>query len=107
VTALNALAQPPSSRWKTTSMLYRVKRLDPLVSFGTVYRFLTLLAASGLATTIPRERRGPLRFVKVTTPKQPGQCNHAHLVCKDCGAVVQAQVPEAEIMKPERHDNAS
>jgi len=51
-------------------MLYRVKRLDPLVSFGTVYRFLTLLAASGLATTIPRERRGPLRFKKVTTPVQ-------------------------------------
>src|SRR5712691_4360190 len=50
-------------------MLYRVKRLDPLVSFGTVYRFLTLLAASGLATTIPRERRGPLRFAKVTHPK--------------------------------------
>jgi Fe2+ or Zn2+ uptake regulation protein len=70
-------------------MLYRVKRLDPLVSFGTVYRFLTLLAASGLATTIPRERRGPLRFAKVTTPKLPGQCNHAHLVCKDCGANVQ------------------
>ena len=70
-------------------MLYRVKRLDPLVSFGTVYRFLTLLAASGLATTIPRERRGPVRFAKVTTPKQPGQCNHAHLVCKDCGAIVQ------------------
>ena len=72
-------------------MLYLVKRLDPMLSFGTIYRFLTLIAASGLATTIPRERRGPVRFAKVTTPKLPGQCNHAHLVCKDCGAIVQAE----------------
>jgi len=77
-------------------MLYRVKRLDPLVSFGTVYRFLTLLAASGLATTIPRERRGPQRFAKVTTPMQPGHCNHAQLVCKDCGAIVESETIETE-----------
>ena len=70
-------------------MLYRVKRLDPMLSFGTIYRFLTLIAASGLATTIPRERRGPLRYQKVSAPVQVGQCKHAHLVCKDCGAFVE------------------
>ncbi|PYX03906.1 MAG: hypothetical protein DMG86_01980 [Acidobacteria bacterium] len=56
-----------------------------------------------MVETIPRERRCPLRFAKVTTPKEPGQCNHAHLVCRDCGAIVEAQVPEAETMKPEGH----
>ncbi len=50
-----------------------------------------------MVETIPRERRCPLRFAKVTTPKEPGQCNHAHLVCRDCGAIVEAQVPEAEL----------
>ena len=71
-------------------MLYLVKRLDPMLSFGTVYRFLTLLAASGLVETIPRERRGPVRYQKISAPVQVGQCKHAHLVCKDCGAIVQA-----------------
>ena len=70
-------------------MLYRVKRLDPMLSFGTIYRFLTLIAASGLATTIPRERRGPIRYQKVSAPVQVGQCKHSHLVCKDCGAIVE------------------
>ena len=49
-------------------MLYLVKRLDPMLSFGTVYCFLTLLAASGLVETIPREWRGPVRFKKLSTP---------------------------------------
>jgi len=72
-------------------MLYLVKRLDPMLSFGTVYRFLTLLAASGLVETIPRERRGPVRFKKLSTPVPTGQCKHPRLVCKDCGAIVQAE----------------
>jgi len=70
-------------------MLYRVKRLDPMLSFGTIYRFLALIAASGLAEAIPRERRGPVRYKKLSTPIQVGQCTHAHLVCKDCGAIVE------------------
>ena len=69
-------------------MLYRVKRLDPMLSFGTIYRFLTLIAASGLAEAIPRERRGPVRYKKLSTTVQVGECKHPHLVCKDCGAIV-------------------
>jgi Fe2+ or Zn2+ uptake regulation protein len=82
-------------------LLYPVKQEDISVSFGTVYHTLRLLVAYGLAREIVSALH-PTKYERATV-----QCNHAHLVCQDCGAIIQAQVPEAETMKPEGRDNAS
>ena len=81
-------------------LLYPVKQEDISVSFGTVYHTLRLLVACGLAREIVSAAHST-KYERATV-----QCNHAHLVCKDCGAIIQAQ-PEAETMKPEGHAVAS
>src|SRR6266404_2311433 len=64
-------------------LLYPVKQEDITVSFGTVYHTLRLLVACGLARQIV-SAKNPTQYERATV-----QCNHAHLVCKDCGAIVQ------------------
>jgi Fur family transcriptional regulator, ferric uptake regulator len=64
-------------------LLYPVKQEDISVSFGTVYHTLRLLVACGLAREIV-SAKDSTKYERATA-----QCNHSHLVCKDCGAVVQ------------------
>jgi Fur family ferric uptake transcriptional regulator len=65
-------------------LLYPVKQEDISVSFGTVYHTLRLLVDCGLAHEIVSANH-PTRYERATA-----HCNHAHLVCKECGAIVQA-----------------
>ncbi len=66
-------------------LLYPVKQEDITVSFGTVYHTLRLLVACGLAREIV-SAKDPTQYELATA-----QCNHSRLVCKDCGAIVQAE----------------
>src|SRR2546421_10313336 len=66
-------------------LLYPVKQEDISVSFGTVYHTLRLLVACGLAREIV-SANNPTKYERATA-----HCSHAHLVCKDCGAIVQAE----------------
>jgi Fe2+ or Zn2+ uptake regulation protein len=66
-------------------LLYPVKQEDISVSFGTVYHTLRLLVACGLAREIV-SAKNPTQYERATA-----HCSHAHLVCKDCGAIVQAE----------------
>src|SRR3989449_11163180 len=66
-------------------LLYPVKQEDIGVSFATVYHTLRLLVACGLAPEIV-SRKNPTQYERATA-----HCSHAHLVCKDCGAIVQAE----------------
>jgi Fur family ferric uptake transcriptional regulator len=73
-------------------LAFSVKRLDPLVSLGTVRRYLKLLTEAGLATAnqaVELSGRGPMLFELVPDPKpDSGGCVHRHLVCKDCGTII-------------------
>ena len=64
-------------------LLYPVKQEDISVSFGTVYHTLRLLVACGLA----REIISALHSTKYELAT--AHCSHPHLVCKDCGAIVE------------------
>jgi len=70
-------------------LLYPVKQEDMTVSFGTVYHTLRLLVACGLAREIVSANH-PTKYERATA-----QCKHSHLVCKDCGAVVESETLEA------------
>lgn len=65
-------------------LLYAVKRADVGVSLGTVYRTLKLMIACGLAREIVDGRK------TLYTHEGTAECTHQHLICKDCGATVEA-----------------
>ena len=87
--ALAETDKPVSSQ----ELLFLVQRLDSLVSHGTVSRYLKILTSAGLAVAIPPANpRGSARFELVRDRKQtPEGCTHRHLVCNDCGALVEAE----------------
>ena len=69
-----------------------VRAEDSHISRATVYRNLHLLADAGEITSVraPGQERFDLR-----------QDNHAHLVCRSCGAVADAPLPYAETFDQE------
>ena len=66
---------------------FQVKAVTFAVSFHCVYKTMTLLVKSGLAQEIIPDD-GSARLY--THELAIAQCDHAHLVCKDCGAVIEA-----------------
>ena len=71
-------------------LLYPVKQEDISVSFGTVYHTLRLLVACGLAREIVSANH-PTEYERATA-----HCKHSHLLCKDCGAIVESETIETE-----------
>lgn len=64
-----------------------VRREDDKISRGTVYRNLNLLAADGEIQSV--RMRGGDRF-------DLRRDRHSHIVCRECGAVMDAPLPYAE-----------
>jgi Fe2+ or Zn2+ uptake regulation protein len=64
-------------------LLYPVKQEDVNVSLATIYSILKLLVACGLAHET-KSADGVARYTRDTSET----CGHTHLVCKDCGALV-------------------
>ena len=64
-----------------------VKKRDPKISRGTVYRNLRVLSESGDIThvKVPSADRFDLRLDR-----------HYHLICKECGRVVDVEIPYSE-----------
>ena len=74
-------------------LLYESKKIDPLhVGIGAIYTTMKLLVESGIA----KEVEGPDGTTLYTHELAIAQCSHVHLVCKDCGAVVEVQRPTLE-----------
>jgi Fur family ferric uptake transcriptional regulator len=63
-------------------------RIDPTVGLATVYRTLRLFADAGIAT----ERR----FQDGLTRYEVRQPHHDHLICVDCGTIVEFEHDEIE-----------
>ncbi|HEC79478.1 MAG TPA: transcriptional repressor [candidate division WOR-3 bacterium] len=67
-----------------------VKRLNPGISYSTVYRTLNLLVELGLATACDFGS-GILKFEPA---HRAG--HHDHLVCRRCGRIIEFENPEIE-----------
>lgn len=73
----------------TADIVYRnVRRQDPNISLGTVYRNLTLLADIGEINRL-RVGDGADRFDADTSP-------HYHFVCTECGSVIDLEMDSIE-----------
>jgi len=67
-----------------------VKKVDPGIGQATVFRTVKLLEEAGLARAACRDD-GPRRFEHAYRHE-----HHDHLVCTDCGAIVEFEEPEIE-----------
>jgi Fur family ferric uptake transcriptional regulator len=65
---------------------YQVKAAQVNVSFHCIYQTMKLLVKSGLAREIiPEDGSARVYTHEIAIAK----CDHAHLACKDCGAVIE------------------
>lgn len=69
----------------------RVRRTDPRVAYGTVYRSLHLLARHGLIQE--------LTFADQSSRYDKRVERHDHVYCTDCGLLVDVDVPVALISR--------
>jgi Fur family ferric uptake transcriptional regulator len=72
-----------------------MKKVDPGIGFSTVYRTLKLLADSGIANVV-KFGEGNMRF----EPSHQAQ-HHDHLICQDCGRIIEFENDEIEILQRE------
>ena len=80
----------------TVEELYlRVKKQDPKVGYATVYRTLKLLIECDLAKP-GRFGNDQMRY----EPEAPGE-HHDHLVCNECGAILEFEDEEIESLQIE------
>src|SRR5512146_1188998 len=84
----------------TSEDLYQlVKRLDPNVGHTTVYRTLKLLTEAGLAREV--------RFGdnKTYYEHHYNHAHHDHMICTECGKVIEFFSPEIESLQDQMADN--
>jgi len=83
----------------SNDVLYQVKAVDRNISAACVYQTFKLLVQSGLVKEIiPADGSARLYAHDIAM----AQCSHAHLVCKDCGAVVEnRELIKAESVHPD------
>ncbi len=77
----------------TEDLYLRVRAQDPRIGYATVYRTLKLLVDAGLAN--------PTRFGDKQVrfePEIPGE-HHDHLVCEECGAVLEFEEGAIEALQ--------
>lgn len=70
----------------------QVRSRDPSVGYATVYRTVKLLVECGLAAP---QQLGPTDKETRYEPESPGE-HHDHLVCLDCGHIVEFENEEIE-----------
>jgi Fur family transcriptional regulator, ferric uptake regulator len=68
-------------------LAYLVKKEDIGLSYHTVYQTMNRLVRCGLAIKI----ESPTEALRYRHELTFEKCSHQHLVCKDCGAVVEEQ----------------
>jgi Fur family ferric uptake transcriptional regulator len=76
-------------------LLVRARREDPRVSLATVYRTMKLLAESGLAA-VRQFGDGQTRYELAA-----GRAHHDHLICVDCGEIVEFSNQQIEALQAE------
>jgi Fur family ferric uptake transcriptional regulator len=76
-------------------LLAQVRREDPKVGYATVYRTLKLLAECGIAN----ERRFGDGLTRYELADE--EAHHDHLICVECGAIVEFEEDKIEAMQEE------
>jgi Fur family ferric uptake transcriptional regulator len=76
-------------------LLAQVRREDPKVGYATVYRTLKLLAECGVAN----ERRFSDGLTRYELADEAS--HHDHLICLDCGDIVEFEEPRIEALQEE------
>jgi Fur family ferric uptake transcriptional regulator len=84
--AFLSTAEPVS----VTDLLYLVKKEDLNIAFTTVYRTLKVIVDCGMGQAVSSVG-GVTRY-----EHEYSRCAHRHLVCKDCGAVMDAKGEDVE-----------
>lgn len=79
---------------KVEDLLERVREVDPQVSLATVYRTMKLLTECGLAEA-HSFGDGHTRY----EPSEGDDEHHDHIICKDCGRIVEFFNPELEALQ--------
>ncbi|MGB0680509.1 MAG: Fur family transcriptional regulator [Polyangiales bacterium] len=82
--------------WSIEELLAEVRKADAKVGYATVYRTLKLLAASGVAQT-RHFGDGVTRYELA-----PEDEHHDHIICLDCGAIVEFEDASIEQRQDER-----
>jgi Fur family ferric uptake transcriptional regulator len=72
-------------------LLAWVRRRDKSVSRATVYRTLPLLTESGLVREMDLGKEH-----KVYDPNYAEHPQHNHIICKDCGKIIEFESPQIE-----------
>ncbi len=72
-------------------LLLRVKKQNPKIGYATVYRTLKLLAESGIADA--------RQFKDGQTVYEIKGAHHDHLICTECGLIVEFEDDEIEVMQ--------
>jgi Fur family ferric uptake transcriptional regulator len=75
-------------------VLKQAKKLDPTIGFATVYRSLQLMLSGGILAE--RSFGGDRRKFEIVGGDSG---HHDHLICLDCGAVLEFFDPEVEEMQ--------
>ena len=71
----------------------RVRKRNPSVGYATVYRTLKLLTECGLANS--------MQFGDGTRRFEPATDHHDHLICTECGKIVEFENEEIETIQEE------
>jgi|HubBroStandDraft_6_1064221.scaffolds.fasta_scaffold62627_3 Fur family ferric uptake transcriptional regulator len=74
-----------------TDLLYLVKKEDLNIAFTTVYRTLKVIVDCGMGQAVSSPR-GVTHY-----EHEYNRCRHRHLVCKDCGSVIEAKAEDMEV----------
>lgn len=82
--ALESTSTHPTASW----LFDKLKKNDPKISLGTVYRNLSFLAEEGVIQVI-RPEKGPDRFDAITGV-------HYHVECSGCGNVADVKIPKKQ-----------
>ncbi len=75
-------------------VLKQAKKLDPTIGFATVYRTIQLMLAGGILAE--RSFGGDRRKFEIVGGDSG---HHDHLICSDCGAILEFFDPEVEEMQ--------
>lgn len=79
----------PHKHYKIEELLERARKEDEAISYATVYRTLMMMVEAGLAQQ-RQFGKGPSQFEQVEGH------HHDHLICTDCGKIVEFENEEIE-----------
>ena len=79
----------------TEDLYLRLRKKHPNIGYATVHRTLKLFSECGIAAS-RNFGDGQTRYESTT-----GEEHHDHLICKDCGAIVEFEDPRIEALQEE------